>query len=77
MAKSLKHGDELLRQISVELKKHTFKKIGDLEVVFSDKAKSNCFVFSLQAAIDNIASDIYWDQSGDWSECDTVEIRSF
>ena len=77
MSKNLKHGDELLRQISVELQKHTFKKVGELEVVFSDKLKSNCFVFTLQFALTAIAQDLYWDETGDWSECDTVEVRSY
>lgn len=77
MAKNLKHGDELLRQISVELKKHTFKKIGDLEVVFSVKGDDSSFHFSLEHALEAIGQDIYWDERGNWSDCDIVEIRSF
>jgi len=76
--KNLKHGDELLRQIVEGLKgPRLLNKVADLRVTFSDREKRNCFVFSLTFALDAIARDLYWDETGDWSECDTATVEVF
>lgn len=45
-----------------------------LEVVFatSDGAK---YEFSVEAALDAIVNDTYWDERGDWSDASTAEVR--
>jgi hypothetical protein len=75
--KNLKHGDELLRQIAEGLKQHCMPRtpIACLQVAFSDRAHRNCFVFSLHGALDAIARDLYWNETGDWSEADTATVE--
>jgi hypothetical protein len=75
--KNLKHADELLRQIAEGLKEHQRAQVHLVQVTFSDKAKRNCFVFPLVFALDAIARDLYWDETGDWSECDTATVDTF
>jgi hypothetical protein len=73
--KNLKHGDELLRQIAEVLKHIPRTTTHSVQVTFSDREHRNCFVFSLSGALDAIARDLYWDETGDWSEADTVTVE--
>jgi hypothetical protein len=78
--KNLKHWDELLRQIAEGLKQHCIPRtpptpIACLQVTFSDRGRRNCFVFSLHGALDAIARDLYWDETGDWSEANTATVE--
>jgi hypothetical protein len=75
--KNLKHGDELLRQIAEGMKHNERTSVINLQVTFSDREKRNCFVFPLIFALDAIARDLYWDETGDWSECDTATVDTF
>lgn len=73
--KNLKHGDELLRQIAEVLKHLNVTPIHSVQVTFSDRERRNCFVFSLHGALDAIARDSYWDETGDWSEANTATVE--
>ena len=75
--RNLIHGFELLRQIAVGLGPHSKTSIANIQVTFSDKAERNCFVFPLRFALDAIARDLYWDETGNWSECDTATVETF
>lgn len=75
--KNLKHGDALLQQIADGLKQHYIPRTPthSVQVTFSDRERRNCFVFTLHAALDAIARDLYWDETGDWSEANTATVE--
>lgn len=74
--RNIKHGDKLLLQISSELSPFSKTPVGCLQVTLQDRAGRNCFVFSLQTALEAIALDLYFDKTGDWSEADTATVEA-
>ena len=68
---NIKHGDDLLGQIATGLKALERVKVGDVKVTFKDGDSE--YTFGLVEAIDAIASDIYWNEEGNWAEA-TVAV---
>lgn len=75
---NIKRGQELLAGIVEGLRREQRPrgdmKIGTLEVVFVCGVER--YVFGLIEALDVLASDKYWDERGNWSEAERVEVRT-
>ena len=69
----IRYQRELLQQIAAGVNQATAQRIGHLTVSFV--VGEHEYKFSLPAALDALANDIYWDERGDWSEALVARVE--
>lgn len=74
----LKHKDKLLQAIASDLAGARVERVSvvNLEVIFYCDGDGAEYIFSLAAALDVLANDLYWDERGDWRNADHAVVRS-
>lgn len=80
LTNGLKHKDELLRQVVEGTKR--LGRLTHLRVTFIVSERegvpfTHSFEFGYLEALDAIASDLYWDERGDWSEATIAKVERF
>ncbi len=74
----LKHRDALLEQIVAETRELTFSRMAEIVVTFrvdGADGEFHRYDFDLWGALNAIASDLYWDERGDWSEATNAFVE--
>lgn len=77
---NLVNRDSLLQQLAEAIGRQDPSRVKDLEVtvhVDHGDGSSNDYSFDLTSALHMLASDLYWDQRGNWCSAKRVTVRSF
>lgn len=69
----LQHRDKLLAEIAEQLKELEQHRIFAIEVILI--GPSGRWAFGLAEVLGVLANDLYWDERGNWSDADKVEVR--
>jgi hypothetical protein len=72
---NLKNKDNLLRDISRGIERRGRAEVKNIKVIFVCGDEE--YDFSLPAALEALATDLYWDERGNWSEAARATVETF